>query len=270
MTFIANARMYSVAPEAEAAWKALIAHVGDEAGVPLSYLPYPAPQPLERLWALPDLGCVFMCGFPLALGMADVEPLAAPVPSLPWAEGRPVYRSDFIVRADSPFRTLEDTFGHRFGWTAAHSHSGFNAPRRHLSQMRTPGRQRLFSEVTGDLVTARAVLDAVRAGSIDVGPLDAFWHALAARHRPELVADIRVVASTALAPIPALVASRSLSARDRAALRRALAGAAGRPWFAAPARELLVAGFSPLAREDYAPLLAWQEQARAAGYAAIA
>ena len=270
MTLVANARMYGVTPEVEAAWQALLAHVGEEAGVPLAYMPYPAPQPLEKLWALPDLGCVFMCGFPLALGMADVEPLAAPVPSLAWAQGRAVYRTDFIVRADSSFATLADTFGHRFGWTVAHSHSGFNAPRHHLCALRTAERQNLFGAVAGDLVTARAVLDAVRSGAIDAGPLDAYWHALIARHRPELVADIRVVASTALAPAPALVASRSVPPSARATLRAALAVAAARPWFAALGQRLLLAGFAPAEAGDYAPLLQWDRQARAAGYAAIA
>jgi ABC-type phosphate/phosphonate transport system substrate-binding protein len=151
---IANARMYSVTPEAEAAWRALLAHVGDEAGVALEYLSYPAPQPLEALWTRPDLGCVQMCGYPIAMRMAEVVPIAAPIPRAAWARGRAVYRSDLIVRRDAPFRTLADTFGGRFGWTVAHSHSGFNAPRHHLLRYRTPERPTLYGEVRGELVTA--------------------------------------------------------------------------------------------------------------------
>ena len=264
--FVMNARMYAVTPTAEDAWRALLGHVTAEAGVVLDYLAYPAPQPLEDLWSRPDLGCVFMCGYPIALGLADVVPLAAPIPDAPWAEGRPVYRSDLIVRADAPFRTLEDTFTGTAGWTVAHSHSGFNAFRHHLLAYRTPERLTLYRAVTGDLVTARRILDGVRDGSLDVGPLDAWWHRLIARHAPDLVAGIRVLASTATATIPAFVASPALPAADVEALKAAFAAASSRPWFSGLAADLCLTGFAPVTRDDYAVTLAWDREAKAAGY----
>ena len=115
-----NARMYAVTPAVEAAWRALLSHVAQEAGVPLTYLPYPAPQPLEALWSRPDLGAVFMCGYPIAQKLAPVIPLAAPIPDADWSGGRAVYRTDLIVREEAPYRRLEDTFGGRAGWTVAH------------------------------------------------------------------------------------------------------------------------------------------------------
>ncbi|MGX9962967.1 phosphate/phosphite/phosphonate ABC transporter substrate-binding protein [Roseomonas sp. F4] len=264
--FIANARMYAVAPEAEAAWQALLAHVAAEAEVALDYEPYPAPQPLEHLWRRPDLGLVQMCGYPIALRIADVVPIAAPIPAAAWARGRPTYRSDLIVRADSPFRRLEDTFGHRVGWTVAHSHSGFNALRHHLlPHWRAKGGP-LYAESVGNLVTARAVLDAVLAGRIDVGPLDAYWHALIARYRPDLTDGIRVLESTALAPMPAFVAAPGLPAAAVARLRQSFADAATRPWFAEHAEALLIAGFEPVAQADFATTLAWDREALAVGY----
>jgi ABC-type phosphate/phosphonate transport system substrate-binding protein len=264
--WIANARMYAVAPAAEAAWRELLGHIADDAGVPLAYTHYPAPLPLEELWRRPDLGAVFMCGYPIALRLATVTPLAAPIPALPWAAGRAVYRSDLIVRADSPFRTLADTFGHRAGWTVAHSHSGFNAFRHHLLPHRSPERPALYGEMHGDLVTARRVLDAVVDGTIDVGPLDAYWHALLARHRPELVADIRVLESTDLAPAPAFVAAPLLAAGAVDRLRAAFAGAALAPWFPPLGDALCLAGFSRVTVGDYAPTLHWQAAATAAFY----
>ena len=120
-----NARMYAVTPPVEAAWRALLEHVTADAQVPLDYLPYPAPQPLEALWSRPDLGAVLMCGFPIALQLAPVVPIAAPIPRAQWAGGRAVYRTDLIVREEAPYRRLEDTFGLRAGWTVEHSHSGF-------------------------------------------------------------------------------------------------------------------------------------------------
>ncbi len=264
--FIANARMYAVTPAAEAAWRELLARVAAEAGVALGYMPYPAPQPLEALWSRPDLGAVFMCGYPIALRMAEVVPLAAPIPDAPWADGRAVYRSDLIVRADSPWQRLADSFEGGLGWTVEHSHSGFNALRHHLLAHLGAGRDRLYRETRGHLVTARRILDCVRDGTIDIGPLDAYWHMLLRRHAPELCAGIRVLESTDLAPAPAFVCAPALGAPAAAALKAAFAAAAQRPWFAPIAQTLCLAGFRPASPEDYAPTLAWDHAARAAGY----
>jgi ABC-type phosphate/phosphonate transport system substrate-binding protein len=266
VSFIANARMYSVAPEAEAAWRGLISHVADEAGVALEYVAYPAPQPLETLWQRPDVGCVQMCGYPIALRIAEVVPIAAPIPRAAWAGGRAVYRTDLIVRTDASFRTLSDTFGGTFGWTVAHSHSGFNAPRHHLLRYRTPERPRLYRDVLGNLITARAVLDAVRDGGIDVGPLDAFWHMLIRRWRPEIAAGVRVLESTQTAPMPAFVASPALPAPEVEALRAAFAAASTRNWFPPLRDTMLIEGFAPVTRESFAQTMAWHDEALAAEY----
>jgi ABC-type phosphate/phosphonate transport system substrate-binding protein len=261
-----NARMYAVTAAVEDAWRALLERVSNESDVELSYLPYPAPQPLEKLWARPDLRLVFMCGYPIALAMAPVLPIAAPLPRAAWAGGKAVYRTDLIVREDSPYRTLEDTFGGRAGWTVEHSHSGFNAFRHHLLGYRTPRRPQLYAQMTGNLVTARNVLDSVREGRIDVGPLDAYWHLLIARHAPQLTAGIRVVASTAPAPMPALVAAAGTPPETVAALRAALLAAPTRKWFAPLGEQLLLDGFAEVRAETFSPLLEWDREAREAGF----
>jgi ABC-type phosphate/phosphonate transport system substrate-binding protein len=263
---IANARMYAVTPAVEALWQALLDRVAQDAGVALRYLPWPAPQPLEDLWSRTDLGCVFMCGYPIALGLANVVPLAAPVPRADWAAGGPLYRSDLIVRADSPWRTLADSFGARAGWTVEHSHSGFNAFRHHLLAHRSAAHPALYGEMHGKLITARNVLDAVREGRIDIGPLDAYWHLLIARHQPELTAGIRVLESTATATMPAFVTAASTPPEIVAELRGALAGAWQRSWFPPLAEELLIERLVAVEAGDYARTLAWDQEARAASY----
>jgi ABC-type phosphate/phosphonate transport system substrate-binding protein len=240
--------------------------VAEEAGIALAYEPYPAPQPLEVLWRRKDLGAAFMCGYPIALGLAEVQPLASPIPAAPWAGGQALYRSDFVVRADSRFRTLEDTFGGTIGWTVDHSHSGFNAPRHHLLARRRADGASLYRSSLGGLVTARGIVDAVIDGRIDVGPLDAYWHLLLKRHRPDLADQLRVVAATDLAPLPALVASPGLSAGEVEALREALTGAAQHPWFASLGEVLCLEGFAPVTRDTFAVTRVWAAEAEAAGY----
>jgi ABC-type phosphate/phosphonate transport system substrate-binding protein len=264
---IMNARMYAVTAEVEVLWRTLLERVAREAGVALRYLPYPAPQPLEKLWKQPDLGAVFMCGYPIALELAKVTPIAAPIPRASWAGGRPVYRTDLIVREDAGYRTLEDTFGGRAGWTVEHSHSGFNAFRHHLLAYRTPQRPALYGEMHGNLVTARNVLDSVREGRIDVGPLDAYWHLLVARHAPQLTTGVRVLASTALAPMPALVAAAGVPHEDVERLRAAFGAACERDWFPPLADGLLLEGFAQITADSFAMLLEWDRAARAAGFA---
>ncbi len=262
-----NARMYAVTPEIEAGWRSLLEGVAAEAGVAMDYLPYPAPQPLEPLWRRPDVGAVFMCGYPLALKLARVVPIAAPIPRAAWAAGRAVYRTDLIVRRDAPYRVLEDSFGARAGFTVAHSQSGFNALRHHLLAYRTPERPALYREMVADLITARNVLDRVREGRIDIGPLDAYWHMLIARSAPELVRDIRVLASTATAPMPAFVAAADAPAQMVARLRTAFVAAAGRAEFGALGELLQIDGFAPVEAAAYDVLLDWDREARSAGYA---
>jgi ABC-type phosphate/phosphonate transport system substrate-binding protein len=263
---IANARMYAVTPAIEGVWQALLAHVADDAGVPLRYERYPAPLPLEDLWRRADLGAVCMCGFPIATGLAPVIPIAAPIPLAPWAEGQALYRTDLIVREESPYRAVEDSFGARAGWTVAHSHSGFNAFRHHLLAYRTAARPALYGEMIGNLVTARRVLDDVREGRLDLGPLDAYWHLLIARHAPHLTQGIRVLASTETAPMPAFVAGSEVDPELVRRMREAFTGAARRAWFAPLADVLSLEGFASVSNESFAPLLEWDREARAAGY----
>jgi ABC-type phosphate/phosphonate transport system substrate-binding protein len=265
--WIANARMYAVTPAVEAAWGELLGHVAHAAEVKLTYLSYPAPQPLEALWSRADLGAVFMCGYPVALKMAPVVPLAAPIPQVAWAQGRAVYRSDLIVRSDSPYRTLEDTFGGRAGWTVGHSQSGFNAFRHELLAYRTPARPALYGQMTGNLVTARNILDGVREGRLDVGPLDAYWHLLIARHAPALTAGIRVLASTPLTAMPPFVIAAGAPPAMVQRLREAFTQAHRQEWFAAAAEPLLLEGFQPATEGSFAQLLEWDREAIAAGFA---
>src|SRR6266513_2284363 len=182
------------------------------------------------------------------------------------AAHRAVYRSDLIVRQDARYLALEDTFGGRAGWTVAHSQSGFNAFRHHLLAYRTPQRPTLYAEMVGNLATARNVLDAVREGRIDVGPLDAYWHMLIARHAPQLTAGIRVLTSTPVTPMPAFVAAAAAPADMVARLRAAFTRAARRPWFGPLADLLLLEGFAEASEGAFAPLLQWDAQAQAAGF----
>ena len=249
---IANARMYSVAPGAVAAWKRLFAWLIAESGVPLSVVDHAFPAKLSELWARPDLACTFMCGWPYVRDYADRRVVAAPVPNAVFAAGRPLYCTHFVVHRDAPFQSLEETFGHRFAFTIQDSHSGYNAPRHHLLAYRKPGAAPLYREIIGPLTTPRRMLEAIAARQTDVGPLDSFAYALLQRHEPRVAAETRVIASTALVQMPAFVAAPGTNTAIVARLTETLLTLAADQTQPSLRDDLCIAGF---ARVDAAP---WQ------------
>jgi ABC-type phosphate/phosphonate transport system substrate-binding protein len=257
--------MYAPHPAAASAWAALFAAVSRRAGVALTLLDHPPPAPLEELWRREDLGLAFICGYPFALGDFRVQPVAAPIPASPLGAGRPLYASALVTRAEAPFRRLEDVFGQRVGWTVAHSQSGFNALRHHLLRHRGEGGL-LFRASIGGLQTPRRVIQAVLAGEIELGPVDSYVFDLLARHEPETIARLRVLAITEPTPMPLLVASEGIAEAQVAALRSALLAFGETPDDRTLLAELCLDGFAAVSPADYVPLLEQAVAAQAAGY----
>jgi ABC-type phosphate/phosphonate transport system substrate-binding protein len=262
---VANARMYAVTPQVRDAWRALFDWAGRYSGVPLTYIDHAAPAPLEELWSRRDLAAAFMCGLPFAWCAPKPLIVAAPIPSPPRYRGQPAYCTDFVVRTDSGYRKLSDAFGGRIGWTVSHSQSGFNAVRHHLLSYRR-GPERLFTQSIGPLVTPRKVIEAVADRVIDIGPLDSYVHDLLEHHEPATAAQLRTVESTAMTPIPPLIASPSTPRDTIERLRRALLASPDQPEAKLILDELLLSGFALVDASDYDRLLAQAREADTAGY----
>jgi ABC-type phosphate/phosphonate transport system substrate-binding protein len=262
---IANARMYSVAPGADSAWKRLFAWLETASGVPLTVIDHAFPAPLDELWSRQDLACTFMCGWPYLRRGATHTVVAAPIPSADYAQDSPVYCSHFVVRADSPFRCLEDTFGNRFAFTVKDSHSGYNAPRHHLLKYRSGTARRLYREIVGPLMTPRRVLEAIIEKKTDVGPLDSFAYDLLRRHAPELASETRVVASTKTIAIPAFMAAKGTPAAIVERLADTLCGLKDQSELAFLRDDLCIVGFARLDPDIYHTAEQWAKEAEALG-----
>jgi ABC-type phosphate/phosphonate transport system substrate-binding protein len=267
MAYVASARMYSVNPGTALAWHELFEWLAGESGVDLHVNGHEFPAPLAELWSRSDLGCAFMCGFPYQLAKNPPRPVAAPVPLGAPMPGKPVYATRLVVRADSAFRSLEDSFGGRLGYTAEDSHSGYNALRHHLLPHRLQRGGNLYRESIGPLQTPRRVVEAVLADEIDVGPLDGYALDLMLRHEPDLANEIRIVATTDTAPIPFLVAGEGCPDEVVNALRAALLQFGNASACAELRDRLCLQSFVPVAVQDYGLMLDWDAEARAAGYA---
>lgn len=218
---IVNARMYSVAPAARAAWRELLEWVLERANVHMEFVDQEPPATLADLWSRSDLGCAMMCGLPYSHRKPRPILLAAPVPSPERYADRPVYFTDIAVRADSPFGKLEDTFGHVVGYTLTDSMSGCVALRRHLLPLRKPDGKPLYRKAVGELVNARGVIQALLDRRIDVGPLDSYVFDLIRRNDPAFAANVRIIAATDAAPMPPLIATAALDPDTVGRLRNA-------------------------------------------------
>jgi ABC-type phosphate/phosphonate transport system substrate-binding protein len=246
--------MYSVNAAAAAAWRELLDWVLRRAGVHWDIIEHAAPAPMAALWSRDDLGATLMCGLPYSLRTPPPQLIAAPVPSPARYRGQPCYMTDLAVRADSPFRSIEDTFGSRIGYTVADSQSGYFAVRHFLAPYRRQRERALYRAVTGDLLNARGVIDALVAGKIDVGPLDSYSHDLLAHLEPVYAAQVRAVATTVPTPIPAFVATAQLDSDVIGRLRAAFVDAGTAPDLEHVRRTVLLSRFATPAAADYAVL----------------
>jgi ABC-type phosphate/phosphonate transport system substrate-binding protein len=241
---IFNARMYSVAPAAKAAWRELLEWVLERAKVRMDFVDQEPPATLADLWGRNDLGCAMMCGLPYSNRRPRPILLAAPVPSPERYAGRPAYFTDIAVRADAPYRKLEDTFGRVVGYTLTDSMSGCVALRRHLLQYRNPRSPALYAKVVGNLVNARGIIQALDDGRIDVGPLDSYVHDLIRHNDPGFAAKVRIIQVTEAAPMPPLVATAALDANTVGRLRAAFGAVGDAPDLAQVRATLLLERFA--------------------------
>jgi ABC-type phosphate/phosphonate transport system substrate-binding protein len=146
-----------------------------------------------------------MCGLPFSLARPQPSLVAAPVPSPRDYRGGPCYWTDLVVRADSPFETLEQTFGRRLAFTTPESQSGYAAV---LYELMAHGSGKpLFREIIEPRFTPLGALTSVIEGRAEVAPLDSYALDLLGRHAPELATQVRVIRRTEPTAIPALVAS---------------------------------------------------------------
>ena len=241
---VANARMYSATPRLREAWKQLLGWVLARADLDWPLLDYDAPAPLSQLWARQDLGAVLMCGLPFAHRSVSAQAIAAPIPSPPRYGGRAVYFTDIVVRADSPAKTLADTFGGTVGYTVPDSLSGAIALAEHLAPLRRASGTPLYRAAVGGLIHARGVIAALAEGRIDVGPLDSYYHDLLRADDPALAARVRVIATTVARPLPLFAATAPVPASALKRLREAFAAAAQAEELATQRQALLLRGFA--------------------------
>jgi ABC-type phosphate/phosphonate transport system substrate-binding protein len=195
--------------------------------------------------------------------------LAVPLPRGERYAGRPVYCSDIVVRRDAPFTDVDALRGTRFAFTLESSQSGWQAPRAFFAEHALRSGGRWFGQTVGPLVTPRAVAGAVIEGRADAGPLDSYWHDLLQLHEPAIAARLRVLASTPMTPMPALVCAASTPDDAHARLVDVLLGVANDDALRAVREGLVIRGFALPVEDDYSNLARRAQALDARGYARL-
>jgi len=211
------------ASEADPFWQALADFLSRHLPEPVVFVNDPSWQ--TRLQALAD-GAVdigWVCGSYYVKFMARPNPaielLVAPVMAGARYGDRPVYFSDVVVRADSPFRRFDDLHGVTWAINEPGSHSGYGAVALYLNRLG------LDWGYFGRIVVSgahRRSLEQILAGEVDASAIDSTVLEEALRREPDLADRIRVIATIGPNPIPPVIVQKRLPAGLRAELRQRL------------------------------------------------
>lgn len=170
-----------------------------------------------------DIKIVWICGSHYVDLMnkqpSDFLLLTAPVMAVERYQNRPVYFSDIIVRADSPFQDFSDLRNKSWAYNEPGSYSGALITRYYLA---CSGLDYDYFCCTIESGAHQTSLQMVLDGEIDATIIDSTVLETELRRHPELSAQIRVVESLGPSPIPPWVLHTSLSPHLQVQIREAM------------------------------------------------
>ncbi|MGR8964894.1 phosphate/phosphite/phosphonate ABC transporter substrate-binding protein (plasmid) [Rhizobium leguminosarum] len=248
---VACSRMYNLSPRIRGLWDALFALASSQSGIKLEIIAHAAPAPLSELWARPDLGAVFMCGYPFSRMREAARPtmLAAPVSSEAWSLDQPLYASHILIASTGPVNAVADLAAARWGWTVRDSQSGYHAARSFLAGQ-FAGKMKQ-SMTVGPLLNPSGIVAALKDGRIDAGAIDAHAFQLLSMHEPDAIDGLRILATTEPLPAPLLVAAQTLPVDITTALKQSLVALHETPEGAAVLERLGLRRFSAVTPSAY-------------------
>ena len=234
-------------PSVLAMWQGIADHLC-AAGVPDVPTALIWPDDMASHWLAPELLLSQACGFPLVTILDQrVQVVGAFHYEAPGCDGV-LNRSQLVVRADDPARTLDDLRGRRVAINGTDSQSGYNSLRALLAPLVHGGRFFSATHVSG--AHHLSVL-AVRDGLADVASIDCVSLAGFQKHRPDITAGTRVLAQSAAYPGLPLITAAATPPDTMSALRDALTWVTRAPAMAQVREDLFIRKFEPLTLADY-------------------
>jgi ABC-type phosphate/phosphonate transport system substrate-binding protein len=228
-----------------------------------------APLALDRSmsphaqWRAPDLLFAQTCGYPLTHAFqGGLALLGTPCYDAPGCAG-PTYSSAVVVNKASKAGTIEDLRGAIAAYNAPDSMSGHLALRSLVGPQARAGRFFAGAIETGSHLRS---MELVANRDADVAAIDCVTFALAARLRPELATQLRILAWGPAAPSLPFVTRIGWSPPQLTRLRRALIEAIADPDLEKPRAALLLGGVEFLTEDAYGRILAIEAEADSCGY----
>lgn len=236
-------------------YRRVTTYLGQTTGLPTELVASLPPTEQEARVRQEQIQVVFTCGLPY-VKKADHHPpllrlLAAPVPVAPRYQDRPLYFSDVVVRATSPYQTFASLRGTVFAYNEIHSFSGYMLPCYHLITLDQP--KEFFRRATPTGSHARS-MDWVERGWADVAAIDSVIFDMEIAQRPQRAAVFRVVARLGPCPMPPVAAVSGLADHFFQPLRQALLTMHTDPSGQAILREAGMRRFAPVTDRDYYPI----------------
>lgn len=249
-------------PAKSAFWRALCVELAEagEADVPdsLDFDQPIVPASIDRRTLFTQL-----CGYPRQkLFSSQTTLLAAPVYDAEHCAG-PSHCGVFVVRRQASYETLSDLRGCTFVFGGPNSNSGMNLPRRAIAEI-AGGSPFFASAVETD--SQGGNLELVARGGADATCVDNVTLAFLEKHRPDVAAELRILALTPLSPSIPFVTSSATEPETVERLRHALGEVARASRWADARAGLLLADIVPIRPADYEQLLAYEHEASELGY----
>ncbi|MFJ2282003.1 phosphate/phosphite/phosphonate ABC transporter substrate-binding protein [Pseudomonas sp. NPDC087803] len=216
---------------------------------------------LPELWLSPDLLLTQTCGYPLmTLLRGQVRIVGRPRYELPDATAGN-HCSLILSRADDARQTLAEFRGSRGVINSDDSNSGMNLLRQRLAPLHRDGQ---FFAAVGSSGAHRESLRWLREGRADLAAIDSVTYAYLARHAPEEVRGLRVVARSAFSPTLPFVTAATATDEQIEQLRRVM----NRALRELPdvAQTLGLPEVLAASESDYRVVLDYQREAEEMGY----
>ncbi len=194
-------------------YRGIAAHLGDRLGEPVEYREDVDWRERQRMLLEGSAHLGFLCGLPYTREARRLSLLAAPVFKGPRYEDRPIYYSDVVVRADSPYRSFADLRGARLAYNEPGSQSGHNIVKFQLALLGQT--EAFFGKVVESGAHAESV-ELIRRGEVDASAIDS-----TVLERMDQT-GLRIVGVLGPSPIQPIVASHAVPAATCERLRTIL------------------------------------------------
>ncbi|WP_277758965.1 PhnD/SsuA/transferrin family substrate-binding protein [Pseudomonas sp. A34-9] len=219
---------------------------------------------LPELWLSPDLLLTQTCGYPLMTALrGQVRIVGRPRYELPDASAGN-HCSLILGRADDSRKTLADFHNSRGVINSEDSNSGMNLLRQRLAPLQQNGQ---FFASVGISGGHRESLRWLRENLADLAAIDSVTYAYLARHVPEEVCALRVVARSAFSPTLPFITVASASDEQVETLRQVMNQALGE--LPDVVQTLGLPEVLAASESDYQILLDYQREAEEIGYSRL-